>query len=88
MKIGVPAMLRKVLKSKPKPIAVIQPKPDAYEPVSLPGLLLRIRSHGDRGARRWAREVSRRTSSLPPRLYARSKKRNHMARDSRRRNRS
>jgi len=84
MRLGVTAMLRKVLKSNPKP----KPMSDPYEPVSLPGLLRRVRSHGDRGARRWAREASRRTSSLPLRLYARRRKRNQMARDSRRRNRA
>ena len=74
--------------SNPPPVAVVEEKPEAYEPTSLPGLLQRIRSRGDRQARRWARDVSRRTSSLSPEKHDRRKKRNTKARKARKRNRT
>lgn len=86
-------MLKHALLKRPK--ALIEklargskPPKSRPDPVSLPALLQRVRSHGDRGARRWAREMSIRNTSLSRKQFARRWKRNRMARESRRRNRA
>jgi len=75
------ALIEKLARGSKAP----KPRPD---PVSLPALLQRVRSHGDRSARRWARSVSVQNSALSRKQFARRWKRNRMARESRRRNRA
>lgn len=86
MRVGVPGLLRKVLKAKPPPVSIVEPTPEAYEPVTVEGLLQRVRSHGDRDARRWARGVAQQHSSLSPKRHEKRKKKNKAARKARRRN--